>query len=154
MCSENNYSFAASLIAARKARGFTQRKAALIVSKTDQAISDWETGKYEPCLVTQNGVLAAIKESIQPPSLHFLRKAGRLHHISWEKDRGWFLRVTIQVGKKVVGSRIKVRLRTYDINEAIRARDVVLSSYKVMGFSVANVTGTTTKTSQRNTKQR
>jgi len=64
------------------------------------------------------------------------------------------MRVTIQVGKKVVGKRIKVRLKTNDIQEAVRTRDVVLSSYKVMGFSVANVTmskGTSPKNRQIDT---
>ena len=156
MTEDNKKSFAFKLRAARKARGFCQWKAGRAVSKSRCTINQWESGRFTPSKVIQEAVLREIRGSKEPPSFQFLRKAGRTHHIAWEKGRGWFMRVTIQVGKKVVGKRIKVRLKTNDIQEAVRTRDVVLSSYKVMGFSVANVTmskGTSPKNRQIDTKQ-
>jgi hypothetical protein len=151
---EKKDSFAYILRAARKSRGFCQWRAGRAVSKSARSIKNWESGRFTPSEVVQAAILREIRGSKESPSFHYLRKAGRTHHIAWEKGRGWFMRVTIQVGKKVVGRRIKVRLKTRDIDEAVRTRDVVLSSYKVMGFSVANVTtskGTSPKNRQIDT---
>ena len=46
------------------------------------------------------------------------------------------MRITILHNNKQVGKRIKVRLKTRDLQEAIARRDVILSSYRVMGFKM------------------
>ena len=145
---ENKNSFRSKLEAARKSRGFSQLKAGLVVSKARCTINAWEKGRFTPSKVIQKAILDALRDPKEPPTFQSLRDAKKTHHVAWEKDRGWFMRVTIQVGTRVVGKRIKVRLKTTDILEAIRTRDVVLSSYKVMGFNVANVTGTKAKPRQ------
>jgi len=67
----------------------------------------------------------------QPDNLNHLRKN---HHVSWEAGRGYFLRVTVNSSNKVVGKRIKVRLRTKDLEEAIAKRDVIIAAYCALGF--------------------
>ncbi|MBV33104.1 MAG: hypothetical protein CMK36_06650 [Porticoccaceae bacterium] len=64
-------------------------------------------------------------------SLSHLRKE---HHVSWEEGRGYFLRVTVIWSTKVVGKRIKVRLRTRDLDEAIARRDTIIAAYCALGF--------------------
>ena len=60
-----------------------------------------------------------------------------LHHLIWDKQRGrWEVRLTIDVGKKLVGKRIRVKLRTADAHEAMRQRDVLIVGYKKLGLTV------------------
>lgn len=66
-------------------------------------------------------------------SLSHLR---REHHVSWEEGRGFFLRITVIWSRKVVGKRIKVRLRTKDLDEAIARRDVIIAAYCSLGFEI------------------
>ncbi|MEK7951654.1 hypothetical protein [Luteolibacter soli] len=61
---------------------------------------------------------------------------GRLHHLDYDRTKGWMLRVTVEVGKKVIGKRLKFRLRTRDAAEAERARDLVLATLKRLGLRV------------------
>lgn len=51
------------------------------------------------------------------------------------------MRVTFSTDKKTVGKRVKVRLKTRDIQEAIARRDVILSSYRVLGFQMSKIGG-------------
>jgi len=84
----------------------------------------------------QTRILRTLQSAAVDPSPGKIAGARRNHHIDWEKGRGWFMRVTINVSSKTVGKRIKFRLKTRDMEEAIKRRDVVFSSYKAIGFEV------------------
>jgi len=59
-----------------------------------------------------------------------------LHHLHYDRTKGWMLRVTVDLGKNVIGKRLKFRLRTRDAGEAEKARDLVLATLKRLGLTV------------------
>ena len=61
---------------------------------------------------------------------------GGVHHLHYDRRKGWMLRVTVDVGKAVIGKRLKFKLRTRDAGEAERARDLVLATLKRLGLTV------------------
>lgn len=133
---KNKKTFAETLRSTRISRGYSQRKAGKIISKTSRTIRSMENGTATPPEAAQKMILSALRRSPVKPSDSKLRNTGRAHHVSWEKGRGWFMRITILHNNKQVGKRIKVRLKTRDLQEAIARRDVILSSYRVMGFKM------------------
>lgn len=58
------------------------------------------------------------------------------HHLIWDKVKGWETRFTIDMGKKRVGKRIRVRLKTRDLNDAMVRRDLVLGLCRQFGLTV------------------
>ena len=58
------------------------------------------------------------------------------HHLHFDRAKGWLLRVTVDIGKSVIGKRLKFRLRTHDPAEAEKARDLVLATLKRLGLTV------------------
>ena len=128
--------FGTELKLARESKGYTQRIAAKILNVRRLTITRWESEKSQPDARDQETIISAIREAREAPSARRIAHARRHHHIDWENGRGWFMRVTFNVSAKVVGRRIKFRLRTRDIEEAIKRRDVIFSSYKAIGFKV------------------
>lgn len=61
---------------------------------------------------------------------------GGQHHLYYDRTKGWMLRVTVTMGKKVIGKRLKFRLHTRDAGEAGKARDLVLATLKRLGLTV------------------
>jgi len=58
------------------------------------------------------------------------------HHLTYERHKGWVLRVTIQRGQKVVGKRLKFYLKTRELAEAEKARELVLATLRRLGLTV------------------
>lgn len=61
---------------------------------------------------------------------------GGRHHLYHDRKKGWLLRVTVDVGKHVIGKRLKFNLRTHDLAEAEKARVLVLATLKKLGLTV------------------
>ena len=128
--------FGTELRLARESKGYTQSVAARVLGVRRRTVIRWELEATQPEPGDQRGIIETIRESREAPSARRIAYARRHHHIDWENGRGWFMRVTLNVSAKVVGRRIKFRLRTRDIEEAIKRRDVIFSSYKAIGFKV------------------
>ncbi|WP_200273527.1 hypothetical protein [Luteolibacter pohnpeiensis] len=68
-----------------------------------------------------------------------LREQDPLHHLVWDKHRGkWEVRLTINLGTKVVGKRIVNKLSTADPEEAKKLRDVIIRSYEKLGLTLCD----------------
>lgn len=53
------------------------------------------------------------------------------HHLIYDPQKGFETRVTLdRSGKKLVGSRIRVRLKTHDEAEAAARRDIVFDVFR------------------------
>lgn len=58
------------------------------------------------------------------------------HHLIFDKQKGWETRLTIDMGPKVVGKRIRVRLKTRDLEDAKARRDLVIGLCRKFGLTV------------------
>jgi hypothetical protein len=96
----------------------------------------WEQGDSIPAELQQAAVLIALERSMHPPPKRKLDALAESHHLYWEKHKGWMLRLTIDVGAKVIGKRVKVRLRTLVLDEAKQRRELVIASFRTLGLTV------------------
>lgn len=59
------------------------------------------------------------------------------HHLFWDKQKQkWELRVTVDMGQKVVGKRIKIRFKAPDHFIATVKRDAILEAFKALGLKI------------------
>ncbi len=98
-------------------------------------------GESEPC--AGEGVSTRIRRArarcVQKSGgegLVTCRAARRDHHLYYEHDRGWMLRVTVDLGARVVGKRMKFRLGTHSLDEAGRGRELVVRILRQLGLTV------------------
>ena len=60
------------------------------------------------------------------------------HHIDCKETGYWRLRITINVGRKLVGKRLVIALQTKDVEEARLRRDIIIRSYEKLGLEVCD----------------
>lgn len=128
--------FPQALVRERKRHGYTQEVAAGILQIGTATLERWETGKIAPKPATQTGAIAALRTSHAAPGKAKLDEVKKAHHLDWEQGKGWRLRVTVDVGKKVVGKRICLRLGTYVLEEAMQRKRVILALLAKLGLTV------------------
>ena len=59
------------------------------------------------------------------------------HHLCWDdQKKRWSLRVTVDMGSKVVGKRIRVRFAATDLVVAVIKRDAILAAFKALGLNI------------------
>ena len=117
----------------RVAVGLTQQEAAKLVQVTERTWRRWESGDVVPPIRTQARVFQAL-EPKRGPTPRRRTELERTHHLYWEKHKGWFLRLTLELRPKEKGKRVKARLYTHDEDEAIERRTVVMSAYRKLGL--------------------
>ncbi len=128
--------FRESFAALRKTLGLDQKTAAELVQVAERTVRRWESGTAEPPEIVQRTALDALRRGRKAPSKRRLDALAKSHHLHWEEHKGWMLRLTINVGSKIVGKRVKVRLRTYALEEAKKRRELVIASYRTLGIKV------------------
>jgi len=129
-------SFPQALVRQRKRHGYTQADAAEILQIGKRTLERWEAGEIEPSKAVQLGALVALRTSKIAPGKAKLDEVKKAHHLDWEQGKGWRLRVTVDVGKKVVGKRISLRLGTYVLEEAMQRKRVILALLTKLGLTV------------------
>jgi DNA-binding transcriptional regulator YiaG len=131
------FSFSGTIEKQRKARRLTQKQAARLVPTTERTWRAWESGDTVPSRAIQRHVLNLLDMTGEPPGPRKMAALQRSHHLYFEQHKGWFLRVTINVGAKVVGKRRKFRLYTKDETEARNRRLVVIGALRGLGLTFA-----------------
>lgn len=59
------------------------------------------------------------------------------HHLVWDhQKKKWTLRVTVDMGEKVVGKRVCVRFKAPDLFLATVKRDAILEAFKALGLKI------------------
>jgi hypothetical protein len=58
------------------------------------------------------------------------------HGLTFDKIKGYRLRVTISRGRKIIGRRIPIWLHTRDLEVAMLKRDAIVEGYRKIGLIV------------------
>jgi hypothetical protein len=114
----------------------------------------WLSGERVPNQRRQAEVLQNLTDHRNPPSRRVRTRMGKLHHLIWDKQKGWECRITLKLRAKESGKRIRTRLATRDLDQAIIAKKAILAGcvhrrrkHLIDGKTLAD-SGTTTETRQ------
>ena len=134
--SEKDLSFAQSLAAIRSEREMTIIEIAEKTRQATRTVQRWLAGKTVPEASFRKHVLRILSDPNGEPSARTRRRVEQSHHLIWDKQKGWEMKVTVNVGKKVVGKRIRERLKTRCLAEAIARRDLIVGNMKKLGLTI------------------
>lgn len=102
-----------------------------------RTIENWLYGVCEPLICEQEQILRILSDASLPPSRRMQKHLKSLYSLTWDVYRHrWRLRLTINVGKKIVGKRICVDIKCISPKEAVAQRRTVISAFKKLGLEI------------------
>ena len=129
----NSDEFRKSLEKLRKIDGYTLPELARIGVTPRRAILRWISGENMPCDTRKAAFLAAFTGPDTPLSK---RKTDE-YNLTWDRHKKrWVLKVTVDLGKNLVGKRIVVHLRTTDAQAAIAKRQAIIDAFGKLGLTI------------------
>lgn len=119
----------------RQIKGYTITEIGCISGTPRETVKCWAAGTRTPPEAKRIQFAKAFAEA--PPSRKRESELQWLHGLTWDKSKGrWKLRLTLDMGRKVVGKRISIPLRTADEKVAIQKRDGIVEGYRRIGLTV------------------
>lgn len=120
---ERSRDFAESLRDLRESNGWTiTDMLCAICHVSRRQLNRWISGESAPDAATQSAIIS---------------KLGGMHGLTWDAERRrWKLRVTLDAGKKVVGKRVCMTLKTSNAAVATQTRDAVIEAFRQLGLTV------------------
>lgn len=113
--------------------GYTTPELSQILKTPESTIDSWRRGVTTPIPSRQLQVLAILRDPRTPPSERKLAA----NHLYFDKAKNRFnLRFTVDLGPKVIGKRVSVKLNTKDLRKAIELRDHIIKAFRALGLTV------------------
>ena len=121
----------------RVARKLSVREIASILHTASTTVEGWLYQGKVPDAHRKAEVLRILLINDLPPSRAMCRHLRRLHGLTWDASRTrWKLRLTINLGTKVVGKRICLDVKVADHEAAIRSKELVVAAFAKLGLQV------------------
>jgi hypothetical protein len=135
---ESELSFREALESIRKSKEYSiPEMLDLMRNVPRSSLLYWLSGQRVPNQRRQAEVLETLTDERNPPSRRVQSRMGKLHHLIWDKQKGWECRITLRLRNKENGKRVRTRLATKDLDQAIIAKKAILEFTKQLGLEVA-----------------
>jgi DNA-binding transcriptional regulator YiaG len=122
----------------RKNNGYTIKEIAAICAAPEDTVRNWSRGKNCPREAKRLEIIRIFSDESVTPSIKSRLAARRDHGLTWDSGkRVWKLRLTINIGDKVVGKRICQSMRTSQLEMAIEKRNAVVLAYEKLGLKIS-----------------
>lgn len=125
------------LVFLRKNSGYSLAEIAAITATPVETIRNWSRERNCPSESKHHDLIRIFSAPDVQPSRRSRLAAHRAHGLTWDASkRIWKLRLTIDMGQKVVGKRIGQSMHTSDLEIAIQKRNAIVEAYQKLGLTV------------------
>lgn len=115
---------------------YTQLEVARLTGQRTRTVRRWAKGDTTPDKATRDFVIKLLTNT-DTPTEQMRRHMCRMHNLTWDNDRmRWKLRLTLDMGRKIVGKRVLIHIKAANPDEAVLQRDAIIAGYEKLGLTV------------------
>lgn len=125
------------LMILREKEGYTLAEIGVISTTPLGTLKGWSRGRHCPAESKRLELIRIFSSGQVTPSKRARGEMHRAHGLTWDKGKkNWKLRITLDMGEKIVGKRIQISMRTADREIAIAKRNATVAAYEKVGLRV------------------